>query len=283
MDKKAYILRRRKLGRTSCKNIRKQSKYIMRGKINDQKIYPDPDLICIRWGCNSKVPQRIVFNSVEAIAEVNDKKAFRLLLAEHKLAPKSWGSYNVWSADGEPLPIIIRPAQHAQGKNIQHFDDQVDPLIKDICRKWVNYYISEYIDKVAEYRVFVAQGRAVWVAKKTPGDPKAIAWNVARGGRFDNVAFSDWPLKAVKTSIEAFNLSKLDFGGVDVMVDAKGNCYVLEINSAPSQTSPYRQSCVAKAFDYMIEKGKDRIGLVEEKGGYLKFIHPAIDEKAKLP
>jgi hypothetical protein len=33
----------------------------------------------------------------------------------------------------------------------------------------------------------------------------------------------------------------------------------------------------------MIEKGKDRIGLVEEKGGYLKFIHPAIDEKAKLP
>jgi hypothetical protein len=78
-------------------------------------------------------------------------------------------------------------------------------------------------------------------------------------------------------------MSKLDFGGVDVMVDAKGNCYVLEINSAPSQTSPYRQSCVAKAFDYMIEKGKDRIGLVEEKGGYLKFIHPAIDEKAKLP
>ena len=37
MEKKAYILRRRKLGRTSCKNIRMQSKYIMKGRINDQK------------------------------------------------------------------------------------------------------------------------------------------------------------------------------------------------------------------------------------------------------
>ena len=60
------------------------------------------------------------------------------------------------------------------------------------------------------------------------------------------------------------------------------NVYVLEINSAPSQTSPYRQECTAKAFDYVIEYGKKRIPLIEEKGGYLKFIHPAICDKALL-
>ncbi len=128
----------------------------------------------------------------------------------------------------------------------------------------------------------MGQGRAVWVAKKTPGNPADIAWNVARGGRFDNVHFNDWPLRVVRTAIEAFNLSSLDFGGVDVMVDKEGKAYVLEINSAPSQTSPYRQECCAKMFDYMLDRGKGKIPLVEEKGGYLKFIHPAIDDKAKV-
>ena len=81
--------------------------------------------------------------------------------------------------------------------------------------------------------------------------------------------------------IEAFKLSGLDFGGVDVMVDGEGNVSILEINSAPSLTSPYRQSCMAKAFDYIVEHGKEEIPLIEGRGGYLKFIHPAITSKAK--
>ena len=110
-----------------------------------------------------------------------------------------------------------------------------------------------------------------------------MAWNVARGGRFDNVDWGDWPLKAVKTSIEAFNLSSLDFGGVDVMVDGDGGCYVLEINSAPSLTSPYRQEKMALAIDYMLEHGKERIPLTTERGGYRKFIHPAVSADAIIP
>ena len=83
-------------------------------------------------------------------------------------------------------------------------------------------------------------------------------------------------------AIEAFNLSSLDFGGVDVMVDADGEVYVLEINSAPSLTSPYRQECFAKAFDYIILNNKERIPLIDGRGGYTKFIHPALEPKAKL-
>ena len=64
------------------------------------------------------------------------------------------------------------------------------------------------------------------------------------------------------------------------MVDAENNWYILEINSAPSQTSPYRQECVAKVFDYIIENGKDTIPLVSRPGGYLQFIHPVLDRSA---
>ena len=124
--------------------------------------------------------------------------------------------------------------------------------------------------------MFVVQGRCVCVAKKTPGNPDQVAWNVAQGGHFDNVNFDNWPLKAVKVSIQAFLLTGLDFGGVDVMVDREGEVYVLEINAAPSLTSPYRQSCFAKAFDYIRQHGKDVIPLSEQRGDWKKFIHPAI-------
>jgi D-alanine-D-alanine ligase-like ATP-grasp enzyme len=80
--------------------------------------------------------------------------------------------------------------------------------------------------------------------------------------------------------VEAFELSDLDFGGVDVMTDADGNAYVIEINSAPSLTSEYRQQCMAKCFDYIAEHGKARIPRVEQRGDWKKFIHPSLSERA---
>jgi glutathione synthase/RimK-type ligase-like ATP-grasp enzyme len=158
------------------------------------------------------------------------------------------------------------------------------PELRVACNKYGagNYYISEYIPKVAEYRVFIVSGRVVWVAKKTPANPDAVAWNVAKGGRFDNVRWDEWPLKAIRISREAFLMSGLDFGGVDVMIDKDNNVHVLEINSAPSQTSPYRQECTAKAFDYIVNNGKAFLPVVEQRGGYDKFIHPAICEGALM-
>jgi glutathione synthase/RimK-type ligase-like ATP-grasp enzyme len=141
-------------------------------------------------------------------------------------------------------------------------------------------YISELINKVAEYRVAFVSGRVCWVANKTPGDPSSVAWNVAQGGRFDNVRWGEWPLRVVRVAREAFMLSGLDFGGVDVMTDADGQAYVLEINSAPSQTSPYRQECMAKCFDYIVTNGKGDLPITTERGGFRKFIHPALTNEA---
>lgn len=279
---KAYILRRRKLGKTSCDNISAKSKLIGQVIRNDSPALNrvNEDIWAIRWGCTSNIPGRKVLNSAEGIHFVNDKKTSRMLFAENDLAPSSWIDVKKWEGDGAPLPVIIRPEKHAQGRKLFFCKNKPD-VMAALRNVGASYYVSEFIDKVAEYRVFVLQGRAVWVAKKTPADEKAVAWNVARGGRFDNVRWDDWPLKAVKTAINAFLLTPLDFGGVDVMVDKDGECYVLEINSAPSQTSEYRQGCVAKAFDYLLEKeNKERIPLSAKKGGYLKFIHPALDEKA---
>ncbi len=276
-----FILRRRKLGRTSCREIAGFAASPIAVVRNDKPI-PNEG-ICFRWGTTTSLPPGVrVINSAEAIHRVNDKTGFRRILNEHNLCPKTWFSLeDLMNEDEAPARVVVRPKVRAQGRNLYVAHDEAS-LRAAVVACGEGYYISELINKVAEYRVFVAQGRAVWVAQKTPGNPEDVAWNVARGGRFDNVRFGDWNLRAVRIAIEGFNLSGLDFGGVDVMVDADGNAYILEINSAPSQTSPYRQECVSKVFDYIIANGKEPIPLIEARGGWRKFIHPAVNEEAIL-
>lgn len=280
------ILRRRKLGRTSAREIAAHIPNCVVVR-NDQGIGGvviangiAPHLF--RWGTTSNVPAGYaIINQAQAIHEVNDKSGFRMKLMQDApdTIPATFLSINDFDNSGIGYPVVVRPQRHAQGRHL-YLCNNWNELQRAVQLCGEGYYISQYIPKVAEYRVAIVQGRAVWVAKKTPADPAAIAWNVAQGGRFDNVRFDEWPLKAVKTAIKAFNVSALDFGGVDIMVDAEGNCYVLEINSAPSLTSPYRQECMGRAFAYLIANGKARIPLVEARGGYKKFIHPAIHAEA---
>lgn len=284
------ILRRRRLGMTSCREISNLSTTGIRAVRYDRGV-PDTDLV-FRWGCTANVPTNNVVNTALAIHEVNDKRTSRLQLSELSLAPKSWGNleemrnYFIDTSDTGDIdtPVILRPRIHSRGRNIFKADTfrEAYNFVHTRLRPAGRYYISEYIDKVAEYRVFIVQGRVACVAQKIPGNPNDLAWNVARGGKFENVRWDNWPLKAVRISVEAFNEFSLDFGGVDVMVDNGGNCYVLEINSAPSLTSPYRQQCMAKCFDYIVENGKQHIPLIEERGGYRKFIHPAVSDRAIL-
>jgi hypothetical protein len=60
------------------------------------------------------------------------------------------------------------------------------------------------------------------------------------------------------------------------MVDAEGRPYVLEVNSAPSQTSEYRQRCVAKCFDYIVENGKQHFDTPPIISNWKDVIHPAV-------
>lgn len=247
--------------------------------------WPDDTSLIFRWGCTATIPvdcDRVV-NRAEAIHLVNDKTRFRTILSEHDLCPWTMTEPDSPTEGQTPYyPLIVRPRHHAQGRafcvchNLDDFDRATE-----YCG--AGYYASELINKVAEYRVFVVQGRVVWVAHKTPGNPDQVAWNVAQGGRFDNVRWGDWPLRAVKAAIQGFNLSGLDFGGVDVMMDEDGRAYIIEINSAPSQTSPYRISATAKAFDWIVQNDKHHIPLIEDRGDWKKFIHPALSERALVP
>lgn len=273
-----YILRRRRLGATSCREIAAQSTTGISVVRNDTPL-PEEAQYVFHWGCTSTIPSGTVINRAAAIHAVADKKNFRLLLDEHELCPATWGDLETFRLQQESAanwPFVVRPAAHSQGQHVYLCNTMEE--VESACSRFDNYYISEYIKKEAEYRVCVVQGRVAWVAQKTPANPEDVAWNVAKGGRFDNVRWGDWPLKVCRIAIEAFNLSGLDFGGVDIMVKEE-DVYVLEINSAPSLTSPYRQACMAKCFDWIVQNGRGHIPLIEATGDWKKFAHPSLDER----
>ncbi len=295
----AIILRRRKLGRGSAKGITAASTTgITQVRNWIDKIPAGVDLV-FRWGCTSNVGvegighQYDIVNTAKAIHWCSDKRQGRLdmqaagvpvpstITVDAFMNARDDGGFNEWLSDGTKL--VLRRARHAQGKDLWHGEAKdIETVIKK--RGVYDGYVSWLIDKVAEYRVFVCQNRVVWVARKTPGNPNDVAWNVAQGGRFDNVGWDAWPKAVIQAALAACKVGELDFGGVDVMVDAEGNPYVLEVNSAPSQTSPYRQSCVAKAFDYIVNNGKAHFEDVPDspRRTYKSYIHPALWKKGDI-
>jgi len=273
----SYILRRKGLGKGSCEGIAENLLPVDVGVCRSDQELPEEARYVFRWGCTATIPSKsIVVNEAKAIHFVADKMTSRMKFAELELSPDTWTNILLLPQDGGPY--IVRPQSHAQGKDCHYAENNYKASeAAYLCGD--NYYISDYIPKVAEYRVFVVQGRVAWVANKVPGDVKDIAWNVAQGGRFENVKFGDWNLEAVRVAIEAMAIADLDFGGVDVMVDVDNNAYVLEINSAASHTSPYRKLCTARCFNYILAEGKGRIPTVGFRS-WKNFIHPAISDKA---
>lgn len=276
------FFRRRGLGNTSCREMARIINEELGGEAqvvrNDSAGAIVPGDTVVRWGCTSTIPALnvTVINGSASIHKCNDKAEARMLLQEAGApVPTTWRDFSAV----EGYPVIVRPAHHSRGKYLYLADDDVtlQVILQDHFNRGVGsgFYISKYIPKVREVRVFVANGRAVWVAEKTPGNPDSVAWNVARGGRFDNVKWGEWPMPAVRAAVAASNVIGTDFTGVDVMLDADNNPYVLELNSAPSQTSPYRQLCSAKAFKWMHDHRGDTLPIVTE-GGWKEYIHPAL-------
>lgn len=276
-----YILRRRGLGLGSTKAIKELSQHDITIVRNDKLPEFNEDDVILRWGCTSiaLTPQlTITLNKRVAISIANKKSLFRKILQEHvpEIVPKTWFDYldpNI------TYPCVLRPATHAQGKFLYlcHNRDSIKALINTHPILNSIYYISEYIPKVAEYRVCFIQGLVAWVAHKIPKDPQAIAWNVAQGSKFENVSWKKWPINVIETAYKAYLISGLYLGGVDVMVDRDGRSYVLEINSAPSHTSPYRKQCTTKCIDYGIaNKNFENLSPNENFKKYGKWLHPAL-------
>ncbi len=268
----AYILRGEKIGMALGKEMEEISgaKVIINGKDS----LPSDDLV-IRWGVTTIVPGNPkVINKIKSIEKSTDKRGFRLECAKNNLSPKSWGSFEDYlleSPQGLTSKLLVRPEFHAKSQDMILCTSLYE-LLKG-TQKFSKYYISEFIDKKREFRVFIAQNRVVWMIEKFPKDKSELSWGCITTGEFEYVGWSEWQMDAVRVSLEAMKLSTLDFGAVDVIVDAEGKAYVMEINTAPFLT-PYYMKCIGKVFKWMINKGREHFE--DTSLSWKSVIHPAI-------
>ncbi len=245
------------------------------------EVPPEAEFI-IRWGTTSNLPnrpvgqdKRTVINTAEAIHQTSNKKAFRLAMSKIGVAPKTWATLADLQREEEVSEhgVIVRPAHHERSENVYHCHTLAD-LKAAVAKCGNDYYISEYIPKAREIRVFVVSGKVIMAFEKQPKNKKDVSWGCVEEGALTYIPWSKWPLKAIENAIKAFNLSKLDFGAADVMIDDRGNAYVLEINTAP-EVWPYYGERFAAAFQYIIKNGKDRLK-VKDYTSWKDMMHPSL-------
>ena len=277
--KKIIILRRKGLGNTSTKAIKAFSKHEIEIIRNDRVIPQDTDLL-IRWGCTSQFPAVKTLNKASAISTIGNKFKSRKILKEAGVTIPAL--YEDVQNDDITYPVIVRPHHHSQGKQLWKCDDKKSLLarLKVLRQKGTKYYVSEYVKKDAEFGVFIFDGRVTSVIEKVAKGPNAndeVAWNVSQGTHaFQNVKWGDWDMKVCKISLDATACFDATFCRVDVIVK-DGVPYILELNSAHSLTSEYRQKIFANCLDYYIENGPVKNELdFENVFTYKSIIHPAI-------
>lgn len=110
------------------------------------------------------------------------------------------------------------------------------------------WYASELVNKAHEYRVFVLDGYVVCVSERFPGEPGAVAWNLALGGRLINLRYNEWPVGMLNTTVAAVRRLGLDWAAMDVAVDTAGRTVVFEANTAPGLRNPYTLGQIGRAF-----------------------------------
>lgn len=275
----AYILRREGVGEWACKGISAGAGGMKIVNASKEETPMDAKY-CFRWGSTNSIngsPK--VLNTAKAIHRVYEKKAFRLELNKEGLCPKTWGSLKDWAATGQHYPIMIRksPHQRSEGMWVANNLTELFEAVENVTASGDDYYLSSFIAKAQEFRVFVMFGRIAWIIEKKPKSKDEMSWGCVEEGNFNYVKWSMWPEAVVRNAILSFGKSGLDFGAVDVIVDGEGNAYTVEINTA-AQLTPYYAETIGKVFAYVVKNGPEHEPPLTDYSSFHKTIHPAVKD-----
>lgn len=289
----SFIFRNRDIGRKSCAYL---SRYLglpiytshgHRYDIETETLVPaelpsDAEYV-IRWGCSGHLPNGPkIINKTTALAYTIDKRGSRKKFADAGLAPKTWLSLDAYMMDqgSELTPVVIRPSFHARGQNL--FLCRTYAEARAAVSGLPEYYVSEYIAKEHEYRVFVVSGRVVAAVEKVPVDRSEVAWGCVDEGQFAYINWNEWSIPIMDNAVRTTLMAGLDFSAVDIMTRGSGadmGVYCLEINTAPGIT-PYYGDCYGKGVKYILDNGRDTIPL-GTTGDWKSYIHPNVSSQAR--
>lgn len=179
-----------------------------------------------------------VYNDGQAVEKSVDKGMASFLLNNAGLnTPTTWvlrdrldALHLAEQALIQGQQLITKPLFGSQGEGVRRLEKMTDLL-------WLTssqgiYYLQHFIASeglgYSDIRVFVIDGKAVAAMRRCG---KSWLNNVARGAKCENIAL-DAELSNV--AIRATAALAMDYAGVDIIRNAKGQYYVLEVNSIPA-------------------------------------------------
>ena len=182
-----------------------------------------------------------VYNSAKAIERTVDKAMTSFLLHQQGIAsPNTWVCESraqalaiVQQEIQDKQKIVIKPLFGSQGKGVRILEVATPfpvPMQEHVDGV---YYLQQFIESSQnsrwhDTRVYFINNKAVAAMKRF-----GQTWvnNVANGGRCEPVPATG---EVVELAVQAAKILEMDYCGVDVITDAKGQHYVLEVNSIPA-------------------------------------------------
>lgn len=194
------------------------------------KVLPQQKLdgTLVRWDSKAQLDADVTINSAEAVKLSRNKRESRMVLAG--LCPETWVRKDLIK-----YPCVVRPKRHFGGQKFFLCKSllEVKAAIKR-CGGAGRWYAAKFIEKTSEYRVFVFNEKAFKVVRRYRDDGDVTQpWNAHNGGKSARVKKEHWPTTVVRNAETATGKLGLQLAAMDVIVDAAGEAFVLEANTAP--------------------------------------------------
>lgn len=179
----------------------------------------------IRWGANgghNLFPAGVRVLNPRLLLDKAEQSA--RFIANSVSHPIVFSSRDEWLDAGRPV-CLLKPRVGQMGTGIR----------KVRTPTWShNHIVQEFIDKQREFRAMMVGGSMAFFMEKHPPTNGDFRWNEHRGAQWTNVPEDNNLRRNVKRlGKKALKALEYDFGAMDVIMDAAGNLYCLEVNSRP--------------------------------------------------
>lgn len=184
--------------------------------------------IVVNWGMpQNKLPNVMYLNPIEAVSIASNKlQTLSTLSMRGVSAPRWWINKADIPDNVDKLMARTLLSAHSGQGIVAGTKEEVPnaPLY------------TEYIKKVAEYRVIVVANEAIDIKCKMKkrdfeGERSEEVWNLSNGYVFARNS-STFHFKLPSLAVEALKALGLCYGAVDIIEDSEGRLYVLEVNTA---------------------------------------------------
>lgn len=195
--------------------------------------------VIVCWGMSTRDPGVRDVPTLNAHVNLFDK--YRALKKFKKAGILTPTVFSVLDAEDQfnevDFPWFARRIYHEKGNDIIVCKTEAD--VRAVVRNREADFFSVYEPHEMELRAWVFNGEVFAVYHKHYRNPGPMNFkNLEISSELRDDLLRDRRIR--DGSIDSVKALKLDFGGVDILRNALGNCFILEVNSMPEISSSIR-------------------------------------------